>query len=477
MRIFFHFILAYFIVCTCNAQNWQPINKNETFNYLKSPAQKIPTSIWVDSVAKEGTDSIYYLNRFVIPCEECTKPEPSYCYDHPASSTFLKNQGMFMQKKIIRTSEGVFRFFGKDTFAINPYVPINESWIFDTTNSITATTSKLSTEQILGKSDEIKTIVLSNGDTIELSKNHGITYFTKHATNEEWKLAGIEERKLGLSTPKAKDFFNFQVGDMFEYNIYISGYNPTTTIEKFEIISKTVTGDTTKYNIIGKRSITDNYIFHISYETINETLILIDNSEHILNTRNPKITFKDDCLLHYSNFKSSDNGAISLTTGVDGQVYQHIPNSDTILSHHYMPIGNVDTETYKTGLGLTYKVKSLGNSSGYNFRLVAYRKNNDTVGTFTDSKYLTPTSISVRNNNSNNLSIYPNPCFNKVKVDLDNTSPIHLSIIDLSGKIIKTEMFDTSSGEIDTSLIPPGLYILELTGDSINTSNLLRIEK
>ncbi|MBA3683117.1 MAG: T9SS type A sorting domain-containing protein [Bacteroidetes bacterium] len=69
------------------------------------------------------------------------------------------------------------------------------------------------------------------------------------------------------------------------------------------------------------------------------------------------------------------------------------------------------------------------------------------------------------NANSLNLSIYPNPVTDKLKLVLDNTNNefLDISITDLTGKVFKEEKLNYNlNNEIDVSELNPGFYILNI---------------
>ncbi len=458
-----------FLVFICSAQNWQPVSSKETFNFVSSPSQKIPTPIWVDSISVKGSDTIYHLNRFIKLCKNCSVFKEDYCgYPYLQDKIYLKDQGDFLQKKI-RKEGNVYRFYGDDTFAIAPFTPIDEKWIFDTTYSVTAKISSSLTTQILGIHDSIKTILLSSGDTILLSENYGMIYFTKHALKKQWKLAGIEERRLGLIIPDERDYFNYEVGDIFEYVIINYGHGANSTREKYEIKSKQINGDTIKYHVQGNQKITDSYTSQTFYSIIDRHFyIVLSNTKKRL----PLAIKSGICSLQYNELQTDSNGVISYIIKSDfGRFTQ---NSDMVLEYHYL--NNVEsmlTDVYKVGLGMTYSHYSYGGNSATEQKLIAYRKNNITVGTFTDTEDLT----SILNSSYKNITFYPNPSSDRVKFDLPSSDEYQIVITDIFGKIMQMEKMHLTDGEINISQLPSGLYIVAIESESIKSKGLLRVNK
>jgi len=63
-------------------------------------------------------------------------------------------------------------------------------------------------KEIFNRADSIKTIQLSTGDTIIISKNYGIFRFDDIFENNKYSLVGINNL-LGDSVPDFFDFFDF----------------------------------------------------------------------------------------------------------------------------------------------------------------------------------------------------------------------------------------------------------------------------
>jgi hypothetical protein len=65
--------------------------------------------------------------------------------------------------------------------------------------------------------------------------------------------------------------------------------------------------------------------------------------------------------------------------------------------------------------------------------------------------------------NVGNLTVYPNPCRDLLRVDFGHTSdrPISWRILDAGGRIVGTGQIELSEG-VDVRLLSPGTYFLEV---------------
>ena len=79
-------------------------------------------------------------------------------------------------------------------------------------------------------------------------------------------------------------------------------------------------------------------------------------------------------------------------------------------------------------------------------------------------------------NDINNITIFPNPCKEKLNY-ATNINNFSLEIIDILGKTIFNSVNNESSGEIDVSTIPEGYYILRMKNDlHLKSASFMRLK-
>ena len=61
-----------------------------------------------------------------------------------------------------------------------------------------------------------------------------------------------------------------------------------------------------------------------------------------------------------------------------------------------------------------------------------------------------------------NTRIFPNPSNGIFNIELETTDRVDLSVMDLSGKVIRTEQYASSMHRIDLSALQSGVYLLRL---------------
>jgi len=72
------------------------------------------------------------------------------------------------------------------------------------------------------------------------------------------------------------------------------------------------------------------------------------------------------------------------------------------------------------------------------------------------------TSVTV-NQDSPDINIYPNPVSQKLTITSRNNKPLNISVFDLSGKLMIQKELSDPSQDIDISLLPKGVYLIEVT--------------
>ncbi len=113
---------------------------------------------------------------------------------------------------------------------------------------------------------------------------------------------------------------------------------------------------------------------------------------------------------------------------------------------------------------------SLGNVDSLQFHL----NSSDTAGGFgmntpaffcIDNFTTNPGSLGVQNAQSSYAGkVYPNPANNVLYMDITDSSVQQLAIMDMAGKVVSTTEATSKHMEINTSTLPAGTYLLQLSG-------------
>ncbi len=415
------------------AQNWSLLNKNYKYNYSLGNTGYITNTLYADSFQVSGNDTMFFMNRIITECDTCS-----------TSNLFLKNQPQFMQRKVM-FSNGVYCFIDTSYYAIKPHSNVGGNWIFDTINNNSATVVSVFQSSIFGQSDSIKQIILGSGDSIIISKRFGIIQFPDFKSNQSYTLIGIEGLNIGEIEPKFKEIFDFNVGDVFQYDIRktIAVSAPTQIRhEKITILDKQYYTDSIKYevNVFVKKYKYYVIIYEEQYFHFDSILIFRDSSNHICNKYNHEIIkpvyheqigFTPDSLV-YGRMENSawiyiTNGFLQSlkTKGIDfhGPFQLYNFSSSSIISYDLLEPAWVATymNLFAIGLGQCIWHCDPFEYPRSNY-LIGYVKNGDTTGTVYPDEYFL--EINEQGLSVPGISVFPNPMAEKAGIKLHNSNQL-----------------------------------------------------
>jgi hypothetical protein len=214
-------ILALFMSGNLFSQNWNVFNKNYRYNYKYNFSQLVTNVMFADTVRQSGTDTTYALNRIGV---ECTGSCPTITTAlNPTVTYIVPNMPQFFQRSICKYSNGHVKLYDTTKIVIVPSCTLNQSWLFDSIYNKTAVCTNIFTLTVFGITDSVRTIMINNVDSLQLSKSFGILLFPDlYGKNKYYRLAGIENKNSydqnslhGEKVPNAWDFYNYQVGDEY----------------------------------------------------------------------------------------------------------------------------------------------------------------------------------------------------------------------------------------------------------------------
>ena len=61
--------------------------------------------------------------------------------------------------------------------------------------------------------------------------------------------------------------------------------------------------------------------------------------------------------------------------------------------------------------------------------------------------------------------MYPNPTNNIVTVDVNNLTNAKLQVLDITGKILRNQVLNTSSNTVDVQQLPSGMYLFKFSSN------------
>ena len=452
---------------TVIAQNWQPVSLGKEFNFRIDSAEYISNTIFADSVEIESGDSVFYLNRIVADCPGCTN-----------QSWKLYNQPQFLKKKMVKKPGGVFLFSDPGKYYLFTLAGLNATWIFDSTANITAQVVSKTSDSLFNSMDSIKTILLSSGQFVKLSKNHGIIQFPLIGTERSYQLEGISGANLGTLIPGFAEFYNFNVGDVFQYSwgqMSFATGDGSGGLKKTTIISKDSSSTGYSYGIINTgMSWYESMIgFHgdTSHYYMNTTTIYIDSINHPCNlfprklTRNPLDPGIWGENASFMKIFPDTGQVISRQIGIDYPTTEESPlylfgGPDTLVSSNL--IGFI--HKYSVGLGLV-----IDRIDGFEFNdhttLIGYVKNGDTTGIVYSDDFILQQVGEKRN--AADISLFPNPAHQTVFIRTQPVAdePMKIELYNSLGQVVFSRQVLNPSGltELNLSFLPEGFYILKFS--------------
>jgi hypothetical protein len=459
VRILF-LIITFLIPAITISQNWQLLNPSYRYNYQTDTSAFISNTILVDSVTVESGDSVFHLNRIARPV----------VYQW-GDSYAITNLPQFLQRRSIKKANGFYHFSDTLSFCINPYLGLNDTWLFDTTNNITGTIVQIENGNVLGIPDSLKTILLSSGDTIILSKTYGIVRFPNGlGQSHYYELKGVEGPDIGIKVPGFWEFFDFNVGDEFQYwgGTWVI-YSSDTYTKKIRIISKEIFPNAIRYeaemflwgyyqdtwhqphqyewyNEHGFIQLEFNNVPNELYNVCNNQMASIESygvSSHYTVSSSSCISDSQEAFV-IQMYKNDQNG---LYKSCYPASYLY---NDTSVFYYYCPPEMMEIE-FRPGLGKT-KNSIQGFESWQQENLEGYIIDGDTVGTIS--------SIEELEQKYSRLAyiVYPNPTSDMLYI---KTVEQYFSaeIVDISGREVKSTKNEKEINIVDLN---PGLYAIRI---------------
>jgi hypothetical protein len=191
-----------------------PVKQGSKYHYLCDSSNVIFT-VYADSLDIINEDTLVHLNRFIFRCD--TISDFAEYQNEGAIDVYLRNQPLFLQRQYLK-SENKIWFSSPASFVILTDAEINSPWLFDTVGGITATITSRTNQQVFSQIDEVSLILLSNGDSIQLSNKFGFLKFTAGDGNY-FRLCGYEDElsSEGLIPGNYSKFFDYSIGDHLAY--------------------------------------------------------------------------------------------------------------------------------------------------------------------------------------------------------------------------------------------------------------------
>ena len=490
-------LILLFLVLQCgalSAQNWALINPDYKYNYSNDGTDTISNQIFVTHIDTLGVDSFRYeLNLIGLRCDTCVASLGSYC-----DGSFIRtDQPQFLGFSVLTNQWDWHLTSGTDEQRIISNAQVGNAWLFDPVGPIGATVVSISGGMILGQVDSLKLIALSNGDSIILSKDHGLVrYPNLIGPVDHYDLIGTQNPQLGHVIPGIADFFGLQPGDVVEYaRSRGSAYWPvlfaSNTITKRTIQSRTVINDTIHFNVISTSSHNEGWHdettqqgFHQSYSGTGPEDWSIPNSDLPsldLLTSYPGQVYRSTYLFGPDVDQSPIDASIVCIAehglGANGEYFiraRYMPGigacsgfsllspTDSVAPDLYGDHGffmSMDTTNllYETSVGfIAFNGEQF--ERGGSYLLVGAVIDGDSIGTLTpDDVLLGVPSV----HDQPELSLGPVPADDILHV-LGTSSLRMVQVWDMQGQLLLDRSPSSSQIDLDVSDLAVGVYVLHV---------------
>ena len=151
---------------------------------------------------------------------------------------------------------GEYMLDGEKNYVLLSHALTGTTWLFDAASNTNATVLSSQIETIFGNPDSVKTIALSNGLLFKLSKSFGLLSFPENDADDVMELVGIEDSNLGESLPTYRNIFDYQPGDVFQYDEEsFMGIQSKHEMVKHTIIEREDIANTIHYKIKRNRNL------------------------------------------------------------------------------------------------------------------------------------------------------------------------------------------------------------------------------
>lgn len=469
------------------SQDWAPVYVGDTTIYRTDSSEFFAHTLWVDSVEQSTDGQIWQFNPSNHLCDTCDLSR--YCLNFP----LLINQPFPFGNRVIveDSSRYLFDQGEQGKILLLPTAAQGTTWLMDSINMISATVSLATEDSVWGVLDSLKTIQLSSGDSILLSKNYGMLSFPDSISRgDQIQLAGILNRELGEEVLDFWDIYDFQVGDVLYYSYgggsaWGGGGSHQT---KATILSRNTIADTIWFTVLMKGkseypSVNGDLYSEVGFDSLIQTWTFTNDPDHIINSLPNQLApneFRSEFDFQYNHtlWKTTDYIDFSLTAPIkvsstvkEVEVMYDIENTncslDTAIHPNLVPRTSSVYDfqhRYQKGLGQTLYSFD-GFESGCRASLVGHIRDGDTVGTvYTDEYLFVSTAKEI---DPGSVQVYPNPTRNRLTISLSQSKylPATVYLRDLHGRIILSASLLAPETTLQLSELPTALYHLEVVSD------------
>jgi Secretion system C-terminal sorting domain len=485
LRICLLLLLFFMGMIGAQAQNWHPFPGGGPIIYryeFQSGADTLFFAARIDSVKLEGADSAYYLYRVDKPAIlNDTLYDANGMPFVNGQYLYQFDQDHYLGQKMLCDSLGFCRFVSShgDTFALNTRATLGSTW--DWQSGVTATVASVQQGLVFGVLDSLKTISLSSGKELILSKEHGFVKtfsflkfmeFGGLIPNIDFFVWGMPALGLGGHLPNTEEYYSVELGDAFCWKKYHRESLADVTMEYRNTFYPAQVPCSKPTFVVA----TESYAYFQAGIPIPPQILWYQPLTTYTPVCDTTLTIAPDSLLELLPFEyhAEEPFLMSQYYFQRGQrkgvgPYAHIGVGfqwlDTYIDYDmaFMVFESAATKDFTEGFGEVSSSYYFSNDIYETTSIYAYTKDGITYGTCENLQ-----ALGRANPSGSNCSIYPNPAQDAVQIELTQTSAesqVFVQLRDASGKAILRQEFSGNAGpmQLDLQSVAPGLYFLEIT--------------
>ncbi len=477
-----HLTIIFFLLTgsLLEAQNWLPFYPADTCLLRSDTSEYFAHTVWFDSVSA-GPETYWFT-----PSHEVS-PDLWWLYTGLAypfgGAMVLEDSG----RVVLDDLRG-------RRILLLPAAGPGSQWLMDTAAAITASVSSVGWGSVMGQSDSIKTISLSNGDSLVLSRLYGLVSFPERLTTGiRLRMAGIPNRGIGEEVLDFWDIYDFQVGMELYYNYgHGSVGGATSTIARARVLEMSIIENTIFVKVLYKGKTETSTFFGSTVVPILEDTVewfFIDQPDRVENALPNRLrcfesgfNFLSDNPLRWGNYVVVDESQIAPVQVSANSSRSVLPfdkgeyNGPGSLCLQNLVLSAIDTlpstkfgitdyadfeQRFSRGLGQTVGKSSVIDFD-YSAQLVGYITGQDTVGIIYSDQSLAVVGLEDEHL-LDGLRVFPNPATEHLSLEAGNPGdlPATVRLTDLQGRTVLETPMSHPSIRIDLGSLASGLYFLE----------------
>jgi hypothetical protein len=473
--------LALLILCLAtHAQVWQPFAVNESHHFRADTGTWIDRTIHVDSVTQDTNGTVWHFPRLL----QVLDPQHA-----------IGNVPHFCQRTLRLQGNGRYQFFNPGNIFLDAHTGLGGLALVDSLGTATGLVTRIYEGSILGEVDSIKVIALTTGDSLVLSKTHGLVEWPASLGPQRYRLAGLQSRHLGDTLPGFDGFFQYKAGNVYCWNSGGTMYDNTRPVSQqpppehnqFKVKILAAMRDSTGLNLEvkviikkeGFEPIIDTAAFHIP--DLPRGLHRVGPGEMVAIGEPLRPYFFPSASAVWNPFSVDLRGATHQLYAAAKYVHR---NDTTILTFEptdryqfwYNPWGTLGQDSLSyyylgeekmeiaQGLGFrSSKSRAVYQTITYTWSIymTGYVIDGDTVGAVWPDEETPPSSVIP------DWTLWPIPANTMIHFTSGNNEGGTIQIIDMTGRTVRAHTYLDKNADLPIEDLRPGIYTFRfLHGDT-----------